>query len=98
MQIKPNGQVVSESTFRLSHQRKEHKKQIREMLAQAIVNKAVDMERSRQVSIRKDIEWIAKKELVKRVQVCLVVKGVQPCLAVKELGFFLWFKEFVFVL
>jgi hemoglobin-like flavoprotein len=63
--------VVSENTFRLQHQRKEHQKHVRELLAQAIVTKAVDMERSRQVAVRKDVERIAKVELVRRVKVII---------------------------
>lgn len=62
---------MSENTFRLQHQRKEHQKHVRELLAQAIVNKAVDMERSRQVAVRKDVERIAKVELVRRVKVII---------------------------
>ena len=49
--------------------RKEHKKHVRDMLAQAIVHKTLDMERARQVQIKRKIEEIAKIELVRRVQV-----------------------------
>ena len=49
--------------------KKEHKKHVRELLAQAIVHKTLDMERMRQVNIKKKLEEIAKIELVQRVQV-----------------------------
>ena len=49
--------------------RKEHKKHVRDLLAQAIVHRTLDMERSRQVAIKKKLEEIAKIELVRRVRV-----------------------------
>ena len=49
--------------------RKEHKKHVRELLAQAIVHRTLDMERSRQVAIKQKLEEIAKIELVRRVRV-----------------------------
>lgn len=54
--------------------RKEHKKHVRDLLAQAIVHKTLDMERNRQVTIRKKLEEIAKIELVKRVRVRIIRK------------------------
>ena len=63
------GGIVSENTYRLNMARKEHKKHVRELLAQAIVHKTLDMERHRQVAIRTKLEEIAKTELVKRVRV-----------------------------
>lgn len=53
--------------------RKQHKKQVRDLLAQAIVHKTLDMERNRQVEIRKKLEEIAKIELVRRVRVSHVI-------------------------
>ena len=50
--------------------RKEHKKHVRDLLAQAIVHKTLDIERTRQVHIKKKIEEIAKIELVQSVKVC----------------------------
>ena len=66
------GHIVSESTFRLNMAKKEHKKHVRELLAQAIVHKTLDMERMRQVNIKKKLEEIAKIELVQRVQVSVL--------------------------
>ena len=70
-QIDRRGEIVSENTYRLNMARKEHKKHVRELLAQAIVHKTLDMERNRQVEIRKKLEEIAKIELVRRVRVSL---------------------------
>jgi len=63
--------VVSESKYRLLNARAEHRKQVREMLAQAIVHKTLDMERMRQAKVKRRLEDIAKIELVKKVRVSL---------------------------
>ena len=44
------------------------------MLAQAIVNKTLDMERQRQAEIRKRLDRISKIELVKKVRVSLLLQ------------------------
>jgi len=49
--------------------RKEHKKHVRDLLAQAIVHKTLDLERTRQVAIKQKLEEIAKIEMVRRVKV-----------------------------
>ena len=53
--------------------RKEHKKHVKDLLAQAIVHKTLDLERYRQVEIKRKLEEIAKIELVRRVRVSLIV-------------------------
>ena len=80
-QIDRRGEIVSENTYRLNMARKEHKKHVRELLAQAIVHKTLDMERNRQVEIRKKLEEIAKCELVRRVRVSIV------CIMTRTLNF-----------
>lgn len=62
------GAVVTENEFRVRMARKEHRRQVRDMLASAIVNNTLDMERRRQVLIRRKLEEIASIELVKRVK------------------------------
>jgi hypothetical protein len=52
--------------------RKEHKKHVKDLLAQAIVHKTLDIERIRQVEIKRKLEEISKLELVRRVRVCIV--------------------------
>ena len=69
VQIRKTGEIVNENTYRLQMARKEHKKHVRELLAQAIVHRTLDMERSRQVAIKQKLEEIAKIELVRRVRV-----------------------------
>lgn len=49
--------------------RKEHKKHVKDLLSQAIVHKTLDLERTRQVEIKRKLEEIGKIELVRRVRV-----------------------------
>ena len=70
-QISKKGEVIIESKYRLLNARANHRKQVREMLAQAIVHKTLDMERRRQAEIRNRLDKIAKIEMVKRVRVSL---------------------------
>lgn len=63
------GEIVSENQYRLNMARKEHKKHVKDLLAQAIVHKTLDLERYRQVEIKKKLEEIAKIEMVRRVRV-----------------------------
>ena len=67
------GEVVTEATYRINMARKEHKKHVRNLLAQAIVHKTLDIERNRQVHIKKKLEEIAKIELVRSVKVILLI-------------------------
>lgn len=53
--------------------RKEHKKYVKDMLAQAIVHKTLDLERTRQAEIKKKLEEIAKIQLVQRVRVGMIL-------------------------
>ncbi|GFO02013.1 glutamate-rich protein 3-like isoform x4 [Plakobranchus ocellatus] len=62
------GEIVTENTYRLNMSRREHKQHVKDMLAQAIVHKTLDLERTRQAEIRKKLEEIAKIELVRRVR------------------------------
>ncbi|XP_046865064.1 glutamate-rich protein 3-like isoform X2 [Xenia sp. Carnegie-2017] len=66
--VTKSGKIVSEKTYRLQMARKEHKDHVRDLLATAIVHKALDMERSRQHELRKRLDDIYKVELVKRVR------------------------------
>ncbi|XP_071944941.1 uncharacterized protein [Antedon mediterranea] len=66
--ISKSGDLVTETTYRLNMARKEHQKHVRDLLAQAIVHKALDIERYRQSDIKKKLEEIAKIELVRRVR------------------------------
>ncbi|PAA76102.1 hypothetical protein BOX15_Mlig011659g1, partial [Macrostomum lignano] len=66
--ITRTGEVVPEPVYRLKMARKEHKRHVRDMLAQAIVHKSLDLERKRQVDIRRKLEEIAKMEHVRRIK------------------------------
>ncbi|XP_033640418.1 glutamate-rich protein 3-like isoform X1 [Asterias rubens] len=63
-----NGEIITENSFRLNMARKEHQKHVRDLMAQAIVHKALDMERHRQSQIKRKLEEISKVELVQRVR------------------------------
>ncbi len=43
-QIKKNGRIVDDNTYRLKMAKKEHQKHVRDLLATAIVHKALDVE------------------------------------------------------
>ncbi|XP_077991113.1 glutamate-rich protein 3-like [Glandiceps talaboti] len=66
--ITRRGEIISEQTYRLNMARKEHRKHVRNLIAQAIVHKSLDMERHRHVEIKRKLEEIAKIELVDRVK------------------------------
>ena len=68
-QITRQGEIISENLYRQLMARKEHQRHVRELLAQAIVHKTLDMERTRQIQIKKKLEEISKIELVRRVKV-----------------------------
>ena len=71
MQVSRDGRVVSETTYRMYWTRREQQLQMHEILAKAILNKTLDMERTRQAEIRNKIDEISKMELVRRVRVSI---------------------------
>ena len=84
--------------------RKEHKKHVKDMLAQAIVHKSLDLERARQAEIKKKLEEIAKIQLVRRVRVRLLLLCLfqtflfLPCLFDWLVGFVCLVGWFLFLL
>ncbi|XP_074656719.1 uncharacterized protein LOC141909936 isoform X3 [Tubulanus polymorphus] len=78
--VNRRGEIVTENTYRLNMSRKEHKQHVKDLLAQAIVHKTLDMERTRQVQIKKKLEEIAKIELVRRVRADRGRKGDEDVL------------------
>jgi len=66
--IKRNGELVSERDYFMNNQLKETKNYMKDLLAQAVVHKALEVERQRQVSIRDQLELMAKKERVRRIR------------------------------
>ena len=75
LQVTRRGNIVTENQYRLNMARKEHKTHVRDLLAQAIVHKTLDLERTRQVEIKSKLEEISKIELVRRVRVSSRFKG-----------------------
>lgn len=66
--ITKSGHITSENAYRLKMAKKEHRKHVRDILANAIVEKALDMERMRQHEIRKRLDELYKIELVQKVR------------------------------
>ncbi|XP_075924944.1 uncharacterized protein LOC116945077 isoform X1 [Petromyzon marinus] len=67
--IKRSGELVSERAYKLQVARKEHQERVREVLAQAILDKALHMEHYRQAAIRRKLEEISKLKRIRRIQV-----------------------------
>jgi len=44
LQITKKGRIIDEKTYRLNMAKKEHRKHVRDLLATAILHKALDME------------------------------------------------------
>ncbi|CAD5123907.1 DgyrCDS12214 [Dimorphilus gyrociliatus] len=78
--ITRNGNIISENSYRINMAKKEHKKHVRDLLAQAIVHKTLDVERNRQVLVKKKLEEISKIELVRRVKADRGRKGDEEIL------------------
>ncbi|XP_012553618.1 glutamate rich 3 [Hydra vulgaris] len=66
--VSRDGVVTSESEYRLKMAKLEHRKHVRDFLASAIVEKALDMERLRQHEIRKRLDDLYKLELVNKIK------------------------------
>lgn len=66
--ITRSGHITNENTYRVKMAKKEHRKHVRDLLANAIVEKALDMERMRQHEIRKRLDDLYKIELVQKVR------------------------------
>ncbi|ESO91318.1 hypothetical protein LOTGIDRAFT_105547, partial [Lottia gigantea] len=66
--ISSNGFVISENKVRCNMLKQERKRQIKTTIAQAIVEKTLEIERQRQAIIQQKLEEIAKLELVKRIR------------------------------
>jgi len=66
--IRKNGEIISEREWLLQNQNKEARSHMKDLLAQAVVHKALEIERNRQVDIRNQLEMMAKKERVRRIR------------------------------
>ncbi|XP_031564340.1 glutamate-rich protein 3-like isoform X2 [Actinia tenebrosa] len=85
--ITKKGKIIDEKTYRLNMAKKEHRKHVRDLLATAIIHKALDMERTRQYEIRKRLDEVYKVELVRRVKEDRKKKGdedILPLLTPRE--------------
>nr|XP_033772289.1 glutamate-rich protein 3 isoform X2 [Geotrypetes seraphini]XP_033772290.1 glutamate-rich protein 3 isoform X2 [Geotrypetes seraphini] len=67
--ITRSGRIISEKEFRLNAMRRDHQRNVRECLAQAIFHKVLDMERHHQLETRRKLEIFARREQVYRAKV-----------------------------
>jgi len=66
--IRKNGEIISDRDWLMKNQNKEARTHMKDLLAQAVVHKALEIERGRQVDIRNQLEMMAKKERVRRIR------------------------------
>ncbi|CAF3137119.1 unnamed protein product [Rotaria sp. Silwood2] len=66
--ISGRGEIISEGEYRSRLVQREHVKHVRHMLAENMVNRAVDMERTRQAEAKRQYEMIAKAALVNNIK------------------------------
>ncbi|CAF3685342.1 unnamed protein product [Rotaria sp. Silwood1] len=66
--ISRRGEIVPDSEYRVKLARREHKKHVRQMLAENIVHRAIDMERARQAELKRQLDMVSKAALVHSVK------------------------------
>ncbi|XP_012978572.2 glutamate-rich protein 3 isoform X2 [Mesocricetus auratus] len=66
--ITRSGRILSEKEYKVNTMKQDHQKYIRECLAQAIFHKVLDMERNRQLEIRRKLDALARKERIQRLK------------------------------
>ena len=73
-QVKKSGEIVDDNSYRLKMAKKEHQKHVRDLLATAIVHKALDIE----VSINFYIFRCQDSSMVRFLRIDLMVSGSSP--------------------
>ncbi|CAF3277422.1 unnamed protein product [Rotaria socialis] len=66
--ISRRGEIVPDGEYRLKLARRDHKKHVRQMLAENIVHRAIDMERARQAELRRQLDMVSKVALVHSIK------------------------------
>ncbi|XP_036046865.1 glutamate-rich protein 3 isoform X2 [Onychomys torridus] len=66
--ITRSGRILSEKEYKVNTMKQDHKKYIRECLAQAIFHKVLDMERDHQLEIKRKLDTLARKERTQRLK------------------------------
>uniref|UniRef100_A0A0X3NPH1 Glutamate-rich protein 3 n=1 Tax=Schistocephalus solidus TaxID=70667 RepID=A0A0X3NPH1_SCHSO len=66
--ITEDGEVLSESEYRLTQVKREQKHALVDLFAQAVVEKALEVERARQCALRQSLEEICKAQRVRRIR------------------------------
>ncbi len=68
-----DGEVLSETEYRNTIVRSVQREAIIDLFAQAVVDKAVEIERNRQSAIRQNLEGMWKIQRVRRMRVSMIL-------------------------
>ncbi|NXY10164.1 ERIC3 protein, partial [Pteruthius melanotis] len=71
--ISRSGRIIPEKEYRLNAMRKDHQRRVQECLADAIFNKVLDMERHRQLKIKRKLEYPLRKGGMQKIKTSLVL-------------------------
>ncbi|UJR29948.1 hypothetical protein I4U23_017495 [Adineta vaga] len=63
-----HGEILSDAEYRSKLAQREHRKHVRHMLAENIVNRAIDIERSRNAEVKRYFETVSKAALVNNIK------------------------------
>ncbi|KAL6035066.1 hypothetical protein STEG23_037486, partial [Scotinomys teguina] len=66
--ITRSGRILSEKEYKVHTMKQDHKKYIRDCLAQAIFRKVLDMERYHQLEIKRKLDTLARRERTQRLK------------------------------
>lgn len=66
--ITRSGRILSEKEYKVNNMKQDHQKYIRECLARAIFHKVLDMERYRQLEIKRKLDDLARRERIQRLK------------------------------
>lgn len=66
--ITRDGHILDEETVRLFHLRMDHRKKSRQLMAEALVKRAVEIERRRRGELKKTMQQLAKFEIAEKVK------------------------------
>lgn len=66
--INRRGEIIGDREYRTKLVRHEHKKHVRQTLAENIVHRAIDMERARQAELQRQLDIMSKAALVNNVK------------------------------
>ncbi|NXO08550.1 ERIC3 protein, partial [Oriolus oriolus] len=71
--ISRSGRIIPEKEYRLNAMRKDHQRNVQECLADAIFHKVLDMERHRQLEMKRKLEKSVRKKGMQKIKTSLVL-------------------------